>query len=355
MAESVLALEQCLIATRGKVERIRRSIETANQDHDKALVGKAQGAIDQQTLNDNNYDGAWRILAKKFENLRTVVQGHITQLLAVKPMARESHLELKALLDGVEKRLESLAFHNLKMEDKLSESILVNLVISRLDAETRRAWEATVEHGQLPEYEETMKFLRERCYMLERCEPSANPPKTKHLTNQRCGVLPTMSKVHAATVPQMNCCPICNDEHSVEICEVFKKMTVNSRYAKAKQLGLCFLCLKRGHRTANCKADGSKWCGCRNKHHSLMHPKDKVENKDGAVDKVEAVPIADASGSVQVPRTVAKCEVSTTTAVAAKQVLLATAIVNVIDAGGTTISAVHYSTPAQWQILFQRG
>nr|XP_029711065.1 uncharacterized protein LOC115256521 [Aedes albopictus] len=243
---------------------------------DKALVGKAQGAIDQQTLNDNNYEGAWRILTKKFENLRMVVQCHVTQLLALKPMARESHAELKALLDGVEKRLESLEFHNLKMQDKLSEAILVNLVISRLDTETRRAWEATVEHGQLPEYEETMDFLRERCYMLERCELSANTNKPRNVTNQRSGTPTTVSKVHTATNNQANCCPICNNEHSIEAFENFKKMTANSRYAKAKQLGLCFLCLKRGHRTANCKADSSKWCGCKNKHHALMHPKDKA-------------------------------------------------------------------------------
>lgn len=113
---------------------------------DKALVGRAAGAIDQQTLNDNNYEGAWRILAKRFENLRMVVQGHITQLLSVKPMSKGSHMELRNLLDFVEKRLESLAFHDFKMEDKLSEALLVNLVISKLDPDTRKALEATVDH-----------------------------------------------------------------------------------------------------------------------------------------------------------------------------------------------------------------
>lgn len=42
---------------------------------DKALVGKAQGAIDQQTLNDNNYQGAWKILQERFENLPMVIHG----------------------------------------------------------------------------------------------------------------------------------------------------------------------------------------------------------------------------------------------------------------------------------------
>ncbi|XP_065080795.1 uncharacterized protein LOC135703477 [Ochlerotatus camptorhynchus] len=112
---------------------------------DKALIGKAKGAIDQQTLNDNNYEGAWRILAKRFENLRMVVQAHIGQLLSLKSMVKGSHAELTSLLDVVEKRLESLEFHNLKMHDKLSEALIVNLVISKLDIDTRKAWEATVD------------------------------------------------------------------------------------------------------------------------------------------------------------------------------------------------------------------
>lgn len=135
-------------------------------------MGKAAGAIDQQTLQDNNYEGAWRVLTKRFENLRMVVQGHITQLLNLKPMSKATHGELRALQDVVEKRVESLAFHNLKMTDQLSEAIVVNLLISKLDSETRKAWEATVDHGDLPVYSDTVEFLRNHCYMLERCDDS---------------------------------------------------------------------------------------------------------------------------------------------------------------------------------------
>lgn len=146
---------------------------------DKALVGKAKGAIDQQTLNDNNYEGAWRILATKFENLRMVVQAHIAQLLSLRQMTKCSHAELTNLLDLVEKRLESLEFHNLKMVDNLSEALIVHLVISKLDIDTRKAWEATMEHGTLPKYKQTIKFLRQHCYMLERCEQSFGHGKAR--------------------------------------------------------------------------------------------------------------------------------------------------------------------------------
>lgn len=66
-----------------------------------------------------------------------------------------------------------------------------------------------------------------------------------------------------------------------------------------------------------------------------MHLKDKVEIKGEEVSKVETTPVS-ISGSINGPQTVAKCEVPATTCTKLKQVLLATAIVNVIDAGGIT-------------------
>lgn len=37
------------------------------------LVGKAKGSVDQQTINNGDYNGAWQILNKKFDNERVIV------------------------------------------------------------------------------------------------------------------------------------------------------------------------------------------------------------------------------------------------------------------------------------------
>lgn len=300
---------------------------------DKALVGKAKGAIDQQTLNDNNYEGAWRILAKRFENLRMVVQAHIGQLLSLKQMLKGSHAELTSLLDVVEKRLESLEFHNLKMLDNLSEALIVNLVISKLDIDTRKAWEATVEHGELPKYKKTMDFLRQHCYMLERCEQSLGHGKPKNVApNPRMSAV--TSKAHTATVHQESCCLVCNADHMIEMCETFKGLNVNNRYTKAKQIGLCFACLKRGHRTANCKIDNSKLCVCKRKHHPLMHYETKKDSTETATGNAETGLVAEGSGSSGGEQIVAKCEVPVVPNRSVKQVLLATAVVDIFDSRG---------------------
>ncbi|XP_052567476.1 uncharacterized protein LOC128093775 [Culex pipiens pallens] len=303
---------------------------------DKALVGMAKGSIDQQTLNDNNLDGAWRILATKYDNIRMVVQGHVTQLLSLRSMTKGTHAELKALLDVVEKRLESLAFHKFKMQDKLSEAIVVNLLISRLDPETRRVWETTLAHGEMPEYKKTMDELRKHCYVLERCEMTTNPGKPRTpATSQRIAPPVTTTRAYAATTQESGC-PVCNQNHLVEICDAFRKMNVNTRYTKAKMFGLCFACLKRGHRTNKCSIDSSLLCECKKKHHPLMHWDEKKEEPERATGKQEDTNGAGGSGTNAATQVVAKCEVPVQPKTASKQVLLATAVVDLSDASGVT-------------------
>lgn len=223
---------------------------------DKALVGKAQGAIDPQIIRDNDYQEAWRSLTQQFENLPALINDTITRLLNVKPMVNESFVQLKSLMDEIEKCVSSLQYHNLKM-DKLSEAIITSLIASKLDMPTRKVWESSVTRGQLPEYKKMVSVLRNQQAVLERCERAKPASKTRSSNLTPRTQLPaTSTKIHTATVGKQNeTCALCNAEHQMEKCDVFLKLSVNARYAKAKQFGLCFRCLKRGHRTADCKVE----------------------------------------------------------------------------------------------------
>ncbi|XP_055543127.1 uncharacterized protein LOC129728700 [Wyeomyia smithii] len=260
-----------------------------------------------------------------------VVQAHNTQLLSLKQMTKGSHAELTSLLDVVEKRLESLEFHSLKMQDNLSEALIVNLVISKLDIDTRKAWEATVEHGKLPKYKQTMDFLRQHGYMLERCEQSFGKLKNIPPNPRVAGII---SKAHAVSIQQKPNCVVCNSDHLIEMCDTFKGLNINNGYMKAKQMGLCFACLKRGHRTANCNTDSSKLCSCKKKHHPLMHYDEKKESTETATGSVETKGVAGGSDSSSLEQIVAKCEASVVPNHSVEQVLLATAVVDIFDSRG---------------------
>lgn len=287
---------------------------------DKALVGEAQGAIDEQTLNDNNYEGAWRILIERYENLPMVIHGHVTKLLNLKPMVRESSLELRALIDDCTKRVESLEFHKLKM-DKMAEAVVITLLTSKLDPSTRRSWEASCEHGKLPVYEDTIAFLRKHSYVLERCEQNMASLKPKVVMPKT--PTPTFTSKAHSVLMSTDGCWMCGSDHPIEECEAFKDLNVDERYTKTKQLGVCFGCLERGHRTTSCKKNPA--CPvCKKKHHALMHPEKPAEVEQ---------PTTDPDTSITESLTAATCTIPIELA-ETKKVLLATAEVKAYDFGG---------------------
>ena len=67
-------------------------------------------------------------------------------------------------------------------------------------------------------------------------------------------------------------CPVCSQQHSIWNCGVYPKMTIPSRWERAKQLKLCYRYLNPGHQGSLCRR--STVCavnGCRENHHRLLH------------------------------------------------------------------------------------
>lgn len=71
------------------------------------MIGDAAGAIDQQTINNNNYDGAWTLLAEGYENLQTIVDIYINGLLNQNACARD----LNQAVTTCVRHVDALKFH----------------------------------------------------------------------------------------------------------------------------------------------------------------------------------------------------------------------------------------------------
>ncbi|XP_062542350.1 uncharacterized protein LOC134210317 [Armigeres subalbatus] len=300
---------------------------------DKALIGKAQGAIDPQIIRDNDYEGAWKSLTEQFENLPSLISDTIMKLLNLKAMTNESYQQLKSLVDEVEKCIGSLEFHQLKM-DKLSEAIVITLISTKLDQDTRNIWESNVKRGKLPIYKDMIAVLRNQQHVLERCESYKSTQKSKGQPFRTTQIVAT--KAHTVTIQKSDECPICSDAHGVEKCSAFKTLAVNERYEKAKQLGLCYSCLKKGHRTSNCKTN-AKCPKCSRRHHMMLHQEEQtsLDNKKPTLRKGEEIDSTmNATAKPEADVTVANCSLSNNTITSPKHVLLATAIVYVFDMNG---------------------
>lgn len=180
---------------------------------DKCLVGEASGTIDPQTINDGNFAAAMEHLTVRYEDKRKIVDIHINGVLNLKAMTCESGKQLRELVHECKRHVDALNFFEFEM-DGLSDIMVVSILASKHDLETRKLWEGSIDHGEIPKYAEMMKFLTTRSQVLERIEPTSKPRKSNVTSAAKIPPLKTSSL--AASV---DCrCNFCEQAHlNIEI------------------------------------------------------------------------------------------------------------------------------------------
>ncbi|XP_062542065.1 uncharacterized protein LOC134210058 [Armigeres subalbatus] len=301
---------------------------------DKALIGEASGILDARIINNNNYEQAWQLLKDRFENPRVIIDTHITGLLTMSPIVKQSYKELRSLIDTCNRHVEGLRFMDQEV-DGTAGLIVVKLLSLCLDCETRKQWEQTMDHGELPDLDDTMKFLRNYCQVLERCEVDKTPSSRVVV---KPPVMVKSSSALKTSHPALsnlseNVCEICTGQHSNYKCSSFLSMSIDERMVEVKQKGLCFNCLRKGHQIRGCPSDKS--CSkCAKKHHTMLHYEQvspletrQQSSSGSAMTKTGSAAISEDNVSTAcfgVQRRV-------------KQVLLMTALVNVASRSGKIV------------------
>lgn len=254
---------------------------------DKCLVGDAAGVIDQQTINDSNFDAAWLYLTQRYEDKRKIVDIHANGLLNLKAMTGESGKQLRSLVDECKRHVEALKFHNYEVSG-VSDVLLVNILASRMDLDTRKLWEGSITHGEIPTYEETTAFLAKRCQVLERIETNTVAAKQKKPIGTTAATKASPMKVSSLAASAEFRCNFCDESHVNHQCSEFLKLGPNERFEKAKQARLCYNCLRKGHTTARCSSTmGCKVC--RKRHHTTLHM--NVATSAGVVNPHTSTPV----------------------------------------------------------------
>ena len=314
---------------------------------DKSLVDAARGIIDEKTIQDNNYQHAWEILEERYENLRLIVDIHISGILQLKKMTQKSSKQLRSLIEECARHVQNLRFHEQELLG-VSELIVIYILSSALDGETRELWEASIEKKQLPKYQETMDFLKKRCDILERCESAATVASAVESAVPTAPQLSIPTKIaSAATTSNDVVCELCGGSHPNFKCGLFRGMSVAERWAKIRDERMCFNCLRKGHRVESCPSE--RTCKCGKKHNSLLHYERSLQQSRKKPETPAVLVPINTSPRVR-PAIVetgaggtssdSEDEQQTTSCFSSgalkssRRVLLQTAIINVVDAAG---------------------
>lgn len=242
---------------------------------------KAQDAFDFTT----SYEEAVARLKETYERKRVVHAAHLKELMQLDHFANRRSDIVRAL-ERLERNIRGLT----KVGGYSASQIVTGTYEAMMDPTLLTHWRRFTSKSTSPPSEDMLKaFLKEqqdyapedtskrspKATLTPVKNPKQNPPKTL-LTNSSIG----------------DKCPFCSQEHGVFQCNTFSQKDLRQRRESVRAAGLCFNCLRPGHKLDECRTN-SRCQKCRSKHHTLLHRSSAPNSESESSDEIAMKHVSD--------------------------------------------------------------
>lgn len=291
------------------------------------LSGKALSITTGMLPTADNYPILWAALIEKYEDKRALASRYLSQILEFKIIQNEGVSQFNAFLEKIDGSISALK--NLKVPD-LADFMLMTIALTKLDSQTQRLFERSLNRGLTPSYQELSEFIKDQTKILERTmgqstqkqySAAGSKPNNVHsfATNENNALMKnTLSK-----------CLFCRGGgHRLYKCFKYLNLSPTERVKFAQDSSLCFNCLNPNHIVTACTST-SLCQKCNKRHHTVLHLNHAVTpHSTPKIDTPETS--SNHSDLKQLP--VSLCSTSTEKVSDAHYtILLATAVVQVIS------------------------
>ncbi|XP_055633242.1 uncharacterized protein LOC129773628 [Toxorhynchites rutilus septentrionalis] len=241
-----------------------------------ALKGEAANLIHSITITAANYSVAWDTLIKRYSNKSLLRKKHIRALLKYPKIPNGSLEALHRIFDDFQRHTKVLQQLGEPVEQ--FSSILIELLVDKLDDASHSAWEESIASDENPTYEKMVEFLQKRTRVLETIMVNRPSPSQSKTGNHNSGIQKqNASRVSSnAMAESVNkeypLCPACEKQrHSLMDCLLFNEMNIQDRLRVVNDKKLCSNCFRSDHFARTCR---SKFVckQCTKRHHTMIHP-----------------------------------------------------------------------------------
>ncbi|XP_065091455.1 uncharacterized protein LOC135712392 [Ochlerotatus camptorhynchus] len=301
------------------------------------LQGEAKALIEPLSITAANYQVAWDMLLKRYNNSKQLRKRQVQALFKLPTLSKESGADLHILVEGFERIVQTLDQVIQPVDYK--DLLLVNILTARLDPVTRRGWEEVSSTKEQDTLEELCDFLRRRIQVLDSLPTKSIDIRGVGQSQQQPKSKPQPVKVSYNSQASRGRCVACSSDHLLHQCNEFQGMAVSDRDGLVKSNGLCRNCFRTGHNAKDCQSKYS--CrNCKGRHHTLVcfkQGKEKETKVAAVAGGSKSFTFADQQKSSSSSDTQVANVAATETAVSAAahqrptQVLLATAVVVLED------------------------
>ncbi|XP_076229449.1 uncharacterized protein LOC116429801 [Nomia melanderi] len=231
-----------------------------------SLIGGAATVISTLNASETNYKVAWDLLCQRCNKPRKTVNAHLKLFFELPEVSRDTPTKLQQLAEQAQMHVNALKSLGQPIEQW--NAILVYSLGNKLDKNTRRAWERTLDDDKFPTFDELIAFINKqaRGEELDSDLVSSSNFSNTHLKNK--AKFRGQSYVSTKGPSRYNCA-FCKGEHAIYSCSKFLKITVRDRFNFVKKAQLCLNCLRPNHTITNCRLGYCK--KCEKPHHTLLH------------------------------------------------------------------------------------
>ncbi|KOC58845.1 hypothetical protein WH47_01707 [Habropoda laboriosa] len=242
-----------------------------------SVKGNAARTIQALGISEINYLLAWGTLKARYKDFKTLKYHHVRSIYEIQSLAKESLPGLRNLIDNTNNNL--LALKALGEPTEYWDTLIIYLVVSKLDTNTQREWERRMSSIQGNVFvRDLFGFLENHCKYLERITSD------RLMLNRSATFMEAkLNKNRTVTTHVENLrvlCSLCKGDHQLHSCSSFLRLSPTERRAKVQELHVCFNCLNTGHRSVDCTRGICKKCS--KKHNTLLHV-DHVGNTSSSV------------------------------------------------------------------------
>lgn len=225
---------------------------------------KAQAVFAGLAPSGENYNLILDALIKRYEDKRTLASAHLSSILNHKLCSAASISTFESFLDNFVSAVNGLK--NVGLKD-VTDFIILNLALKRLDSETVRAFELSCRGIDIPSFDTLVEFVKDQMRIMQNTDCTVVNKKPSRPLNTFKPPQP-QSYVTLSNAQKCLCSNMVHD-HLFK-CPAFADMTSNDRFKRVKELNACVNCLSTKHRAGDCHSD-SVCKKCRQRHHTMLH------------------------------------------------------------------------------------
>ncbi|GFW08969.1 integrase catalytic domain-containing protein [Trichonephila clavipes] len=114
----------------------------------------------------DSFDSLFKALEDRYKNKRQLIDSHVLEIINYEKIYSESAKELRALMGCINRNIRALKVLKYEQND-LSDIILINIILQKIDKESRKQFELSLKTAEVPTFDSIMKFLEKRSAVLE--------------------------------------------------------------------------------------------------------------------------------------------------------------------------------------------